>query len=111
MLLAESHQGTILTWEPKPWGGKPRFHRTRTAPFEPWLATTRPRIRTPSLRSHMTRAPITFRIHLTGNLDDRLVAVLFELALTEGSHRAGQLGFRHLRPATASCRIRASDEP
>src|SRR5439155_7677709 len=51
------------------------------------------------------------RIHLTGNLDDRLVAVLFELALTESSHRARQLGFRHLRTATASCRIRASDEP
>src|SRR2546429_9206895 len=50
-------------------------------------------------------------IHFAGNLNDRLVAVLFELALAEGSHRAGQLGFRHLRTATVSCRIRASDEP
>src|SRR2546430_14262901 len=50
-------------------------------------------------------------IHLAGNLNDRLVAVLFELALAEGSHPAGQLGFRHLRTATVSCRIRASDEP
>jgi len=55
-----SRQGMILTWEPKACGGNPRFHRTRTAPFEPWRATTRPRIRTPSLRSHTTRAPRTF---------------------------------------------------
>src|SRR2546426_2501384 len=36
--------GRILTCEPSACGGNPRFHRTRTAPFEPWLATTRPRI-------------------------------------------------------------------
>src|SRR5437016_4708831 len=49
--------GTILTCVPRACGGKPRSHRTRSAPFEPWRATTRPRIWRPSLRAHTTRAP------------------------------------------------------
>src|SRR2546425_3456328 len=49
--------GMILTSVPRACGGKPRSHRTRSAPFEPWSATTRPRIWRPSLRAHTTRAP------------------------------------------------------
>src|SRR5712691_5169673 len=58
--IFELRQGRIFTSEPRACGGNPRFQRTRTAPFEPWLATTRPRIRTPSFRSHTTRAPKAF---------------------------------------------------
>src|SRR5439155_2928812 len=58
-LDGRSH-GTISTRSPRACGGKPRSHRTRTAPFEPWRATTRPRNRLPSFRSHTTRAPLTF---------------------------------------------------
>ena len=43
-----------------------------------------------------------------GHLDNRLVAVLFELALAERGHLSNQFGFRHTGTATARCRISAS---
>src|SRR3989304_4104248 len=46
-----------------------------------------------------------------GDVHDRLVAVLLELALTERGHRSGQFGFRHAGGPTAPCRIRASHAP
>src|SRR3989304_2968913 len=46
-----------------------------------------------------------------GDVYDRLVAVLLELALTERGHRSGQFGFRHAGGTTAPCRIRASHAP
>src|SRR5438128_1257489 len=41
-----------------------------------------------------------------GEVHDRLVAVLLELAVTERGHRPGRLGLRHTRSATTACAIR-----
>src|SRR6266545_2125208 len=46
------------------------------------------------------------RLLRLGEIHDRLVAVLLELALTERGHGPGRLGLRHARSATAPCAIR-----
>src|SRR5437016_8976092 len=44
-----------------------------------------------------------------GEVHDRLVAVLLELAVTKRGHRPGRLGLRHTRSATTPCAIRTPD--
>src|SRR5438445_13740805 len=44
-----------------------------------------------------------------GEVHDRLIAVLLELALTEGDHRSRRLGLRHARSATTPSAIRSPD--
>src|SRR5438552_4452600 len=49
-----------------------------------------------------------FQVDRPFRLNDRLVAVLFELAVAERRHRSEQFGLRHTSAATAPGRIRAS---
>src|SRR2546425_7518718 len=49
------------------------------------------------------------RLLRLGEVHDRLVAVLLELAVTERGHRSGHFGLRHTRSATAACAIRPPD--
>src|SRR2546427_6827591 len=50
---------------------------------------------------HGPRTQELARVLRFGEVHDRLVAVLLELALTERDHRSGRLGLRHRRSATA----------
>src|SRR5437899_916472 len=59
-------------------------------------------------KPHRPRPDDLSRILDAGHLNDRLVAVLLELALAERGDRPGQFGFRHARRATVPCRISAS---